>query len=240
MLIVMKSDGSFRPVIDSRKLNIVSIFDAEPIPNPDVIFNKLTSSLFYSKIDFCSGYWQIHMTVDEREKTAFATSKGLFQFKRMPFGLVNAGSTYTRKMRLLLGDLLNVDNYIDDVLMHSDSWEIHLQTLRKVFVRIRDAHLTIKPSNCLFGYTNVEFLGHSIRRGMLETQDDNIIRKIMDGVIPISKKQVRSFLGLTGLYHTFIPHYAHLASLLSDLTKRGMSEGVVWTEEANEYFIILK
>ena len=239
MLLVMKSDGSFRPVIDYRKLNKVSIFDAEPIPNPDEIFNKLTSSLFYSKVDFCSGYWQIPMKVDDREKPAFATSKGLFQFKRMPFGLVNAGATYTRMMRLFLGDVLNVENYIDDVLIHSDSWEIHLRTLRKVFVRIRDAHLTIKPSKCFFGYTNVEFLGHSIRRGMLETQDDNI-RKILDAVVPLSKKQVRSFLGLTGFYHRFIPHYAHVASPLSDLTKGGMPERVVWTEEANEAFIILK
>ena len=213
----MKSDGSFRPVIDYRKLNKVSIFDAEPIPNPEEIFNKLMSSLFYSKVYFCSGYWQIPIIVYDREKTAFATSKGLFQFKRMPFGLVNAGATYAHMMRLLLGDVLNVENYIDDVLIHSDPWEIHLRTLRKVFVRIRDAHLTIKPSKCFFGYTNVEFLGHSIRRGMLETLDDNI-RKIMDAVIPLTKKQVRSFLGLTGFYHRCIPHYAHVASPLSDLT----------------------
>ena len=79
MLLVMKSDGSFRPVIVYRKLNKLSIFDAEPISNPDEIFYKLTSSLFYSKIDLCSGYWQIPMmTVDDREKTAFATPKGLF------------------------------------------------------------------------------------------------------------------------------------------------------------------
>ena len=142
-------------------------------------------------------------------------------------------------MRLLLGDVLNVENYIDDVLIHSDSWEIHLFTLRKVFVRIRDAHFSTKPSKCFFGYTNVEFLGHSIRRGMLETQDDNI-RKILDAVIPLSKKQVRSFLGLTGFYHRFIPHYAYVASPMSDLTKGGMPERVVWTEEANEAFIILK
>ena len=66
--------------------------------------------------------------------------------------------TYTRMMRLLLGYVLDVDNYIDDVLIHSDSWEIHLRTLRKVFVRIRDAHLTIKPLKCFFGYIKSQFI----------------------------------------------------------------------------------
>ena len=89
-----------------------------------------------------------------------------------------------------------------------------------------DAHLTIKPSKRFLGYTNVEFLGHPIRRGMIETQHDNI-RKILEAVIPLSKKQVRSFLGLLGFYHKFIPDYAHWASLLSDLTKRGMPERLV-------------
>ena len=83
-----------------------------------------------------------------------------------------------------------------------------------------------KAIKVFLGYTNVEFLGHPIRIGMIETQHDNI-RKILEAVIPLSEKQVCSFLVLTGFYHKFIPHYVHWASLLSDLTKRSMPELVV-------------
>ena len=92
-LFVKKSDGSLRPVIDFRQLNKATQFDAEPIwglPNPEDIFVKLESKKYFSKLDFCKGYWQLPMRDEDKEKTAFSTSRGLFQFRRMPFGLVNA------------------------------------------------------------------------------------------------------------------------------------------------------
>ena len=88
------------------------------------------------------------MSPDDREKTAFASPHGLVQFRRMPFGLVNSGATYTRMMRILLAGLADVDNYIDDILVHSETWESHLSTLEQVFIRVRDASLTVKPSKC--------------------------------------------------------------------------------------------
>ena len=78
MLLVKKHDGSFRPVIDYRKLNKLTVFDAEPIPNADEICSQLSSAKFFSKLDFCCGYWQISMSVADKEKTAFATPKGLY------------------------------------------------------------------------------------------------------------------------------------------------------------------
>ena len=76
------------------------------------------------------------MTTSDREKTAFSTPKGLYQFRRMPFGLVNAGASYSRMMRILLEGIEDVHNYIDDVLIHSRTWETHLATLEKVFERV--------------------------------------------------------------------------------------------------------
>ena len=239
MLLVVKLDGTVRPVIDYRRLNKITVFDAEPIPNPDEILYKLTSSCFFSKLDFCSGYWQIAMCDADKHKTAFGTTKGLFQFKRMPFGLTNAGATYTRMMRLLLADVKNVDNYIDDVLIHTQSWGDHLHALRAVFVRVRNSRMTVKPSKCYMGYGSVEFLGHSIEKGLLLTQVDKT-EKISEAPIPFTKTQVRSFLGLTGYYQKFIPNYARLTAPLSDLTKKGKPETVVWTPVAEDAFTLLK
>ena len=121
LLLLRKKDNTFRPVIDFRQLNKGTRFDSEPIPNPDVTFAKLAGKQYFSKLDFCKGYWQIPMSPDDREKTAFASPHGLFQFRRMPFGLVNSGATYTRMMKILLAGLADVDNYIDDILVHSET-----------------------------------------------------------------------------------------------------------------------
>ena len=103
MLLVKKSDGTNRPVIDYRMLNRQTVFDAEPIPNVDVIFAKLGSANFLSKLDFTKGYWQIPMMHSDMENTAFSTPMELMQFRVMLFGLVNAGATCTCMMRPVTG-----------------------------------------------------------------------------------------------------------------------------------------
>ena len=137
------------------------------------------------------------MTTSDREKTAFSTPKGLYQFRRMPFGLVNAGASYSRMMRILLEGIEDVHNYIDDVLIHSRTWETHLATLEKVFERVERAGLTLKPSKCYLGSSSVDFVGFNIRNDCLHTQGDKVA-KIREAEIPANKTQVRAFLGLTG------------------------------------------
>ena len=110
LLLVKKADGKLRPVVDFRRLNKNTRFDAEPIPNPEDIFAKLSGNRYFSKLDFCKGYCQIPLGEDSKEKTASATSRGLFQFRVMPFGLVNAAATYSRLMRMLFNDFSNVEN----------------------------------------------------------------------------------------------------------------------------------
>ena len=223
MLLVKKSDGTNRPVIDYIMLNRQTVFDAEPIPNVDAIFAKLGSANFVSKLDFTKGYWQIPMMHSDKEKTA------LMQFRVMPCGLVNAGATYTRMMRHLLQDLPNVDNYIDDVLVYTDSWQEHIASIRALFYRIRDAKLTIKSAKCYLGYYSVSFLGHVIKHGNLHTRQETI-DKIVKCPVPKTIKQVRAFLGLSGYYRYFFPKYAEVASPLVDLTKKGQPNVVVWNQ----------
>ena len=101
VVLVKKKDGTNRFCIDFRKINKLTIFDAEPLPNPDEIFSKLSKDQYFSKFDLSKGYWQIPLNSDDKAKTAFLTPNGLYQFKVMPFGLVNAPATFTRIMRSL-------------------------------------------------------------------------------------------------------------------------------------------
>ena len=162
--------------------------------------------------------------------TAFITSEGLFAFRRMPFGLVNSGATFCRMMRNLLYGLDQVENFVDNVIEHTETWQGHLTILRNLLTRLRKAHLTVKPSKCMFGFTSVAFLGHVVGDSILMPFHDKLIQ-IQRCTRPTTKKQVRSFLGLVGYYQKFIPNFSSIACPLTDLTRKGNPNIVVWSNE---------
>ena len=230
VVIVKKADGSNRFCIDYRKLNRITVFDAEPIGNPDVIFTRLGKSKYFTKLDLAKGYWQIKMKDSCIPLTAFITSDGLFAFRRMPFGLVNSGATFSRMMRKLLYDLEQTEHFVDDVMEHTETWEFHLVCLRKLLSRLRGAHLTVKPSKCMFGFTFVTFLGHVVGKGILSPNPEKLTQ-IEQTPRPTTKKEVRSFLGLIGYYQKFIPNFSAIACPLTDLTRKGNPNIVIWEQE---------
>ena len=153
--------------------------------------------------------------------------------------MVNSGATFNRTMRKLLRGLANVTNYIDDILVYTETWEEHLEVLCQVFQRIKDANLHVRPSKCMFGNTKVEYLGHTIGAGEIGLQEYNV-EKVKKACRPVTKKQVRSFLGLTGYYRNYIPNYSLIAAPLTDLTKKGSPSKVVWVDPQEKAFYALK
>ncbi|XP_052237779.1 uncharacterized protein LOC127849097 [Dreissena polymorpha] len=170
VVLVKKKDGNYRFCVDYRKINGITKFHAQPIGNPDAMFQKMQKGRYFSKMDLAKGYWQIPMSEDSQQYTAFITEFGLFQFKRMPFGLVNSGATFTKLMRHVLEGLPTTDSFVDDIITHSKEFEGHLRDVREVLERLRDAKLTIKPSKCMLGYTHVEFLGQELGEGCRRRQ----------------------------------------------------------------------
>ena len=239
VVLVKKSDQSIRFCIDFRNLNKLTKFDAEPIPIPEEIFSKLSNCKYFTKIDLSKGYWQIKLTEDSKEKTAFGTPDGLFQFRKLPFGLVTAPANFSRMMRLLLKGLIDIDNFIDDILEHTVDWNDHLVKLRELLQRLRQAGLTARPSKCMVGFTSVEFLGHRVGEGVL-TPNQNKVKDIVEAKRPETKKQVQSFLGMVGFYRKFIPQFAEIALPLTNLTKKGCPNKVVWEDEHQRSFEKLK
>jgi hypothetical protein len=236
---VKKSDGSNRVCVNYKQLNKVTVFDPEPMMSADDIFPKLAGSRVYSKFDFCKGYWQIPMEEGSKDATAFICSRGCYRFKVMPFGLVNAGSSYNRMMRKMLEGSRNLESYLDDVLGHTEKWGDHLKVLRDFFERVRSANLALKPSKCQVGYGEVEFLGHTLGRDTLGPIPDTI-QRILDAQRPVTKKQLRSFLGLVNYYRRFIPSAATLLAPLTDLTGKRRNNTVEWEGVHEDAFVKLK
>ena len=204
IVMVKKKDNTYRFCIDFRKLNKITVFNPEPTPNPDQLFTRLSTSKFFSKIDLTKGYWQIPLSVESKILTAFVTPEAQYRSRVMPFGLVTAPAVFTKMMSKLLSGQPNVLNYIDDILIYIDTWLEHVTVLRNTLEILEKANLAAKPSKCFIGYESIEFLGHEVGSGTLKT-NPSLLHKIHDETVPATKKQLRSFLGLTGYYRKFFP-----------------------------------
>jgi len=240
IVLVKKKEGSLRLCVDYRRLNSVLKVDAYPMPRIDELIDQLGKAQYLSTLDLTKGYWQVPVSADAQQKTAFTTPFGLFEFKRMPFGLQGAPATFQRMMDKLLdglGDFARA--YIDDLVVFSTSWEEHLQHLRTVLQRLQKVGLTAKPTKCQFGMTECTYLGHVVGGGKVRMEPSKI-ETVQSFGVPRTKKEVRSFLGITGYYRKFIPQYASIASPLTDLIRKSEPNRVEWTPACAAAFDKLK
>merc|ERR1712044_80222 len=150
VVLVRKKDNTLRYCIDYRKLNAVTRKDSYPLPRIDDSLDSLGKAKYFSTLDLASGYWQIGLTEQAKQKSAFCTTSGLYQFRVMPFGLTNAPATFQRLMeRVLAGLQWQVCLvYIDDIIIFSETVEQHLEQLQTVFERLQQACLKLKPRKC--------------------------------------------------------------------------------------------
>lgn len=134
VVFVAKKDGSLRFCVDFRYLNSVSRLDSYPTPRIDELIDRLGQAKWITTIDLCKGYWQVPLTAQSKELTAFRTPWGLYHFSVMPFGLHGALATFQRLMDLVLSGLSDyAAAYLDYIIVYSSSWEQHLQHLKEVF-----------------------------------------------------------------------------------------------------------
>ncbi|GIY87787.1 hypothetical protein CDAR_511701 [Caerostris darwini] len=239
VMLVKKRDGSYRLVADLRKLNEKTIPDNFPLPNLTEMVEMLSGARYFTSMDLTSGFHQMKMHPSSAHLTGISTEFGLFEFKRMPFGLKNASASFQRLMSIVLAGLseLQINVYIDDVIVASKTVQEHLQKLEIVFQRLTAANLKLKPSKCSFLQKQITYLGHTVKEGLVLPDNKNLdsIRKALP---PKTKKQVRSFLGLTGFYRRFIPNYSKTALPLTQLTKE--TSKFVWGETEQRAFETLR
>ena len=240
VVLVKKKDGTMRFCVDYRKLNHITKPDVYPLPRIDDTLEQLAGAKYFSTRYMASGYWQVPMDSTSQEKTAFSTYAGLYEFNKMPFGLVNAPATFQRLMEIALAGLTQdcCLTYLDDVLVIGRSIEEHNQNLVKVFDCLRDAGLRLKqPTKCKLAQRSVEYLGHIVSEEGVRT-DPKKLQAVNEYPTPTDVKSLRSFLGLASYYCRFIPNFVKTAGPLYTLTKKDVE--FAWTPQSQIVFEKLK
>ncbi len=222
--------------MDYRKLNAVTIREPYYIPGFDKMIERIGTGRVLSKIDLAKGFHQVAVAEKDMEKTAFVCPFGKFQYRRMPFGLTNVPSVFQRLMDCVLCSCVDFAKvYIDDILVVSESWSVHVNHLRSVFVVLAEAGLTVKKNKCVFGKRKLEFLGHLIGNGVVSVPETRV-RAILEHPLPRSRKQLRGFLGLVGFYRRFVRGIHRWTSALTPHTSGSGTGRIEWTGPMKEAF----
>lgn len=241
IVMVPKSSGSKRLCLDSRQLNKVTKRDTYPLPRVSAVIDNLRNAKFLSTIDLKSAFWQIPLEETSKEKTAFAVpGRGLFHFKVMPFGLVNASQSQQRLMDMLFQSKdEKVWAYLDDIVICSSTLDEHVELLRWVTSTLSEANLSINVDKCKFARSSLRYLGYIIDKDGLRTDPDKVAA-ILNFPRPKNYTELKRFIGLASWYRRFVKNFSLIAAPLHELTKGRKSKRYTWTEEADKSFTELK
>ena len=240
-LLVKKPNGDFRLVVNYKNLNKLIKPQHFPLVTAEELWCEMGQQKprIFSTLDLFSGFHQIALDEDSKEKTTFVVRSGLYQWTCMPMGLANAPAAFGRTMSTIFKDMLfkNMCFYADDLIVYSDCLECHKRHLQQVFDRLEKANMTLKASKCFFAKPKTLYLGHVLSENGIEPnpQLTEIIEKYP---VPKTAKHVRQFLGLTQYYRRFQKDYSKIAHPLQQLTKKDVKFS--WTPECQKAFDTLR
>ncbi len=233
--------GEYRIAIDYKYINKVAKPMFYPLPTLDTVIDSLsqTHPKIFSTLDMASGYYQIKLTDESKEKSAFSTHLGAFQFIRMSNGLKSAPATYLSCMNEVFRGLnfKILQLYMDDIITTSQDAKSHFENLRIILDRMIENGLTLKPSKCHFGAKQVPFLGHILSEKGIST-DPKKIEVIKSYPAPKCQKDLQIYLGMTNYYRKFIKNYAMICKPLYNLLKSDVD--FVWDDQCTSAFEKLK
>jgi len=240
ILFVPKPDGRLRLVVDYRGLNKVTIHNKYPIPLMTELRDQVRDAQIFTKLDLKDGFHLIRVRKGDEWKTAFRTRYGHYQYRVMPFGLVNAPATFQTMMNEILREFLDqgVVVYIDDILIYSKTIEEHIILVRKVLQKLREYRMAISLEKSVFHVKKVDFLGYVVATDGV-TMNEKKVESVKAWRAPASVKDVQIFIGFANFYRRFIKNFSAICAPITNLLK-GDPKKFFWGKEQQEAFDDLK
>ena len=210
--------SEIRLCVDMRNVNQAIKRERHITPTIDDIIVALNGAAVFSKLDLNSGYHQIPLAPESRKYTVFSTHAGLYQYKRLNFGLSSAAEIFQNAIQSTLRDLPGIINISDDILVFGSTQEEHDKRLHACLRRLREANLTLNRGKCRFRVTHVTYFGHVFSASGV-APDPEKIREIQAVTPPTNVSELRSFLGMVNYCGRFVPALASVSAPLRDLTR---------------------
>ncbi|KAB5587895.1 Retrovirus-related Pol polyprotein [Ceratobasidium theobromae] len=238
-VIVVYRNNKPRVCIDYRRLNEVAIPDEYPLPRQTDILDALRNKNIYSTLDALAGFTQLSIKEEDKPKTAFRCHRGLFQFKRLPFGFRNGPAVFQRVMTNVLAPFLWTFAlvYIDDIVIFSKNVDDHCGHLHEVLQAIHKSGITLSPSKCFIGYESLLLLGQKVSRLGLSTHKEKV-----DAIVQLEPPRniptLQTFLGMMTYFASYVPFYAWIVAPLFALLRKGKTWN--WTKLEQDTFELAK
>lgn len=238
-LVNKAGSSGFRLVVNHAKLNQRINLDPFPLPTVESALQHLGRAKFFSVLDLNSSFFQVELQEECRRFTAFSTPWKQYEFLRVPMGANFGSQALSRVLDEVLAEFKYqfVFNYVDDVIVYSESWEQHVKDVEKVLLKLREAGLTVNPKKINMGKQAIKFLGYIVSDGHL-SMDPEKVRPIVEYPAPKNVRAVQRFMGMIGYYARFIPNLTETASPLNELKRKGVV--FEWTAERDKSFHCLK
>ncbi|XP_011685490.1 PREDICTED: uncharacterized protein K02A2.6-like [Wasmannia auropunctata] len=238
IVIVKKPDGKIRLCADySTGVNNALRGNSYPLPNIDLIMSKLNGNSYFSVLDLSDAFLQIEVAKDHRDVTAITTPKGLYRFKRLPFGIKTAPTIFQQAMNFTLSGLDGVYAYIDNVVVMGSTRQEHDSCLRKTLHRLEEIGWKLKPEKCRLALREIKYLG-AIINGSGISADPEATRAVAKLPKTSCVAEVQSFLGMINHYGKFIPHLHQIKKPLEDLTRK--NQPWAWNSHHDAAFLRVK
>lgn len=239
ILMARKPGGGLRFCVDYRKLNAITKKDVYPLPLIDEMLQRVPKAKYFTKIDIRQGFHRIRIHPDSEDLTTFKTRYGSFKYKVMPFGVTNGPATFQRYINTVLGEYLDdfTTAFVDDILIYSETYEEHVQHVKMVLQRLREAGLQASLGKCEFHTQSTRFLGFIVGVDGIKV-DPEKVSVVTNWERPNTVRGIQSFLGFCNFYRRFIKNYSRVSRPLHLLTRKEVP--FQWTEKCEAAFKELK
>ena len=221
---VLKSDQSSVRICGDYKMTVNQVTkpDCYPIPRIEDLFASLSRGETFTKLDMSNAYQQLVLDEESRKLTTINTHKGLYQYRRLPFGVSAAPAIFQRTMECMLRNIPHVCVYLDDILITGVDDAEHNDNLSKVLDRLNKAGLKLNAGKCYFKRESVKYLGYRIDAQGLHPLEEKV-QALVSAPAPQNVTELKSFLGMVQYYQKFLPNLATTLAPLHRMLQKGVT-----------------